>query len=100
MTTKTPKQTAHQVFWYGNNHRAWSASDTVRQALTKFEAKHDKWGIRLSTIGIVLTIVCTIVTTIIMGDWHALISNFFAFLLFFAGMLMMSGNFSNAVSSS
>ncbi len=100
MSTKAPKQADSTVFWFDSNHRAWSANDAVRQAAIKYQTASDKSGGIISSIGLALTFICTIIATVIAGNLHEIIATFFTFLLIFAGLVLLSSNAVRAFSNS
>ncbi len=80
-------KSTESVVWYNDDHRAWSANTAVRDACIAYQKRNETFGTTSSIIGIILTILCTIVS----GDW----GNFLAFLLLFAGLIMIIGNIRN-----
>ena len=72
-----------KVVWYDDRHRAWSANEAVRKEAVAVQTKGDKPAMILSTVGLILTIICTILD----GDW----SMFFGYLIIFAGIVMVIG---------
>jgi hypothetical protein len=75
------------VFWFDDQHGAWSANEQVRQEVRSIQARKDKLSLTISSVGLVLVVVLTIAS----GDWHM----FFAFLILIAGLIMLVGSMLN-----
>lgn len=72
------------VFWFDDNHRAWSTNNETRAVAKAWQSKSDTLGIAISSIGCILAVIFGISS----GDW----GTFFAYLLLFAGVVMLLGN--------
>ncbi len=99
MPSKTANKSAADVVWYDSNHRAWSANNAVKQAALAYQTRTDQPNTIISSIGLVLAVICTIISTAVSGDLHQLLPNAFTFILLFAGLIMLAGNVVSALSS-
>lgn len=72
-----------EIYWFDDNHRAWSSDGTVRAHVQAYQKQRDKGGAYLGIAGLVLTVVCTV--------WSGDAWNFFGFLILFAGAIMLIG---------